>query len=183
MACVSQEDVQKAGGETHVSQRVILIPSDKTVTRSVIVLVLAVTVEMEAVLYMDARKDGWVTHVVKNVSAKRLDGTVTTTCHCVSHGCDRKSGICAIPGCTAGWTGDKCSQACDSHTFGQDCNRTCHCSSSGCDNRNGNCTIHGCTEGWMGNTCSKGNDILINKHMNITQTTGYNFVLRCFRVN
>ncbi|XP_069109270.1 multiple epidermal growth factor-like domains protein 10, partial [Argopecten irradians] len=64
-------------------------------------------------------------------------------------------GVCKVPGCTEGWKGHTCSQACNYHTFGRDCTQTCHCASSDCDRMTGVCKVPGCTEGWTGDTCSR----------------------------
>ncbi|XP_069128413.1 multiple epidermal growth factor-like domains protein 10 [Argopecten irradians] len=79
----------------------------------------------------------------------------TQTCHCANSDCDRRTGVCKVPGCTEEWKGQTCSQACINHTFGQDCTHTCHCANSDCDGRTGVCKVPGCMEGWDGRTCSQ----------------------------
>ncbi|XP_069109091.1 multiple epidermal growth factor-like domains protein 10 [Argopecten irradians] len=61
-----------------------------------------------------------------------------------------------MAGCTEGWKGQTCSQACINQTYGRDCTQTCHCANSDCDGKTGECNKAGCTEGWRGQSCSQG---------------------------
>ncbi|XP_021356826.1 multiple epidermal growth factor-like domains protein 10 [Mizuhopecten yessoensis] len=80
----------------------------------------------------------------------------SNTCHCMSGGCDPDTGVCHIPGCQHGWTGDSCStHECPSGYFGPDCSTECHCKTGGCYIVNGSCNTRGCQDGWRGNTCNQ----------------------------
>ncbi|CAG2230438.1 unnamed protein product [Mytilus edulis] len=76
--------------------------------------------------------------------------------HCLGQGrCDLISGDC-LSGCSDGWVGEKCDQACDEDKFGGQCLRDCsvNCLSSPCDHVTGQCKS-GCLKGWEGLNCSK----------------------------
>ncbi|XP_046565801.1 uncharacterized protein LOC124274485 isoform X2 [Haliotis rubra] len=79
-------------------------------------------------------------------------------CHCLDSTCDRWTGLC--PGdCRPGWQGQRCDTACNSTTYGINCNeicagRKCSASNSSCDRHTGACDT-GCLPGWMEVNCTQ----------------------------
>lgn len=76
------------------------------------------------------------------------------TCHCLhDYACDNTTGIC-LDGCSAGWTGWACSQACLFGTYGINCSLNCgHCAANQtCHTETGHCPSS-CADGWTAETC------------------------------
>ncbi|XP_052105008.1 receptor-type tyrosine-protein phosphatase epsilon-like [Mytilus californianus] len=69
--------------------------------------------------------------------------------------CNLESGNCTF-GCSNGWTGNKCEQACDVGKYGKDCLEECseNCLNQQCNHVTGECSI-GCTDGWQGFNCTQ----------------------------
>ncbi|VDH97240.1 Hypothetical predicted protein [Mytilus galloprovincialis] len=76
--------------------------------------------------------------------------------HCLGQGqCDVVSGSC-LSGCSDGWVGEKCDQACNASTFGNQCLRNCsqNCLSQPCNHVTGECD-GGCNRGWERLNCTE----------------------------
>ncbi|XP_067678679.1 receptor-type tyrosine-protein phosphatase epsilon-like [Haliotis asinina] len=79
--------------------------------------------------------------------------------HCKTQNgtCDRVTGNCP-DGCTSGWAGTDCLEACANGTYGDGCKESCdarHCKTPNdtCHFVTGNCS-EGCKSGWNGDDCS-----------------------------
>ncbi|VDI07668.1 Hypothetical predicted protein [Mytilus galloprovincialis] len=76
------------------------------------------------------------------------------TCPNNCHGpCDLGNGLCTY-GCSNGWTGVECKQACQPGYHGKNCQKNCstNCIKSPCNHVTGGCN-GGCTDGWEGFNC------------------------------
>ncbi|KAK7484734.1 hypothetical protein BaRGS_00024019, partial [Batillaria attramentaria] len=75
--------------------------------------------------------------------------------------CDRLWGTCSVFGCRAGWTGNKCQQACSHGSYGFNCSGRCsvRCFRSSCDATSGECTT--CVVGRTGKYCEDHTDAVI----------------------
>lgn len=71
-------------------------------------------------------------------------------CHCDfnnTQACDVGTGRCA---CTPGWTGDTCSETCQTPYYGDACAEICTCNNDAeCDHVSGRCI---CQPGYIGDT-------------------------------
>ncbi|XP_061192648.1 multiple epidermal growth factor-like domains protein 10 [Saccostrea echinata] len=75
--------------------------------------------------------------------------------NCQGRRCDIVNGYCL--GCTEGWSGSKCNQACPSGWYGLECKLSCseNCRYSDiCNHVTGRCD-RGCTSGWKDYHCDK----------------------------
>ncbi|XP_061192646.1 multiple epidermal growth factor-like domains protein 10 [Saccostrea echinata] len=75
--------------------------------------------------------------------------------NCQGRRCDIVNGYCL--GCTEGWSGSKCNQACPSGWYGLECKLSCsgNCRySDTCNHVTGRCD-RGCTSGWKDYYCDK----------------------------
>ncbi|PVD18793.1 hypothetical protein C0Q70_21345 [Pomacea canaliculata] len=83
------------------------------------------------------------------------DGCETKCDECIDEDCDPVNGTC-MRGCLAGWTGDRCDEACPTGTYGNNCKNTCsvHCEDQDCFPGNGTCTKP-CPPGQTGSFCDK----------------------------
>ncbi|XP_061188716.1 multiple epidermal growth factor-like domains protein 6 [Saccostrea echinata] len=74
--------------------------------------------------------------------------------NCQEKRCYITNGTCA--GCTDGWIGKKCRNACPAGKYGAECKNTCtdHCgNNTSCNHVTGHC--EGCLSGWMGYDCNE----------------------------
>nr|XP_034311839.1 multiple epidermal growth factor-like domains protein 10 [Crassostrea gigas] len=75
--------------------------------------------------------------------------------NCQERRCDIANGTCL--GCTPGWLGTHCDEACPVGYYGLQCDSKCvgHCKDSeGCNQTSGLCD-NGCDDGWTGSNCTK----------------------------
>ncbi|XP_062575159.1 multiple epidermal growth factor-like domains protein 11 isoform X4 [Saccostrea cucullata] len=77
----------------------------------------------------------------------------TCPSNCQERRCYVTNGTCV--GCTDGWIGEQCLDACVAGFYGAECKRKCsdRCRNSYCDHVTGYC--EGCRIGWMGRDCNK----------------------------
>lgn len=75
--------------------------------------------------------------------------------NCHENKCETTNGTCV--GCTPGWIGEYCRQACPAGYYGLKCESECvgRCNDSvGCNHTSGLCD-NGCDDGWTGSNCDK----------------------------
>ncbi|KAH7962581.1 hypothetical protein HPB52_017035 [Rhipicephalus sanguineus] len=77
------------------------------------------------------------------------------SCHCWNGDQNCMSDGRCHDGCAAGWTGERCQQACTTNTFGPDCAYECHCAedSGACNPVSGTCNA--CEPGYQGLSCQE----------------------------